>query len=99
MTGQSSVSGWLWGIDAPGQKRGAPHGEAGSIDIAALAARCFKGTDGDRLLAYLRNLCINRALGPEAGDAQLRHLEGQRQLVVHLTSLIERGRHGASSNP
>jgi len=61
-------------------------------ELTALAARCFKGKDGDRLLGHLRSMTVERALGPTAEDALLRHLEGQRQLVAHLTSLVERGR-------
>lgn len=70
---------------------GAP--STGGIDrIARLAARCFRGADGGALLAYLRALTLERALGPDTSDAALRHLEGQRQLVRHLNHLIELGR-------
>lgn len=68
-------------------------------DIAVVFARCFRGADGDRALAYLRSLTVERVLGPGASDAVLRHLEGQRALVIHLTGLVERGRHGALVPP
>jgi hypothetical protein len=67
--------------------------------IASAAARCFRGEDGDRLLAYLKALTLNRALGPAADDAALRHLEGQRHLVRHLCTLIDLGRDGPDIPP
>ncbi len=63
-------------------------------DVARAAARCFQGTEGELLFTYLQGLTLNRALGPEASDAALRHLEGQRQLMTHLSHLIDRGRKG-----
>lgn len=65
-----------------------------SVELAAIAVRCFAGADGRRLLAYLRSITVERTLGPGADAAHLRHLEGQRQLVQHLSTLIERGRTG-----
>lgn len=62
--------------------------------LALAAARCFRGADGDRVLAYLRAITLERALGPGAPDTLLRHLEGQRQLVAHITMLVTRGRDG-----
>jgi len=61
-------------------------------ELPALAARCFRGKDGERLMTHLRSMTLERALGPNASDAFLRHTEGQRQLVAHLTALVERGR-------
>jgi len=69
----------------------------GAAELALIAARCFQGGDGRRLLAYLRAITQERALGPDSTDAQLRHLEGQRQLVHHIQVLIERGRNGPTS--
>lgn len=65
-----------------------------AAELAQIAVRCFAGADGRRLLAYLRAITIERTLGPGADAAHLRHLEGQRQLVQHLSALIERGRAG-----
>lgn len=61
-------------------------------EIARAFARTFAGPDGERAMAYLRAITMERALGPQAPDATLRHLEGQRQLVVHILGLTERGR-------
>lgn len=55
-------------------------------------ARCFAGADGERALAHLARITVERALGPEASDASLRDLEGQRRLYHHILGLIERGR-------
>lgn len=65
-----------------------------SEELALIAARCFQGSDGRRLIAYLRAITLERTLGPACGEAHLRHLEGQRQLVTHIQVLIERGRNG-----
>lgn len=64
-------------------------------ELGLIAARCFQGGDGRRLIQYLRTITLERALGPDADTSHLRHLEGQRQLVQHLIVLIERGRTGA----
>ncbi len=63
-------------------------------ELGLIAARCFQGGDGRRLIQYLRTITLDRALGPDADASHLRHLEGQRQLVQHLIALIERGRTG-----
>lgn len=55
-------------------------------------ARCFAGVEGELALSHLRGLTLDRALGPNSTDAALRHLDGQRCLVLHIQSLIDRGR-------
>lgn len=65
--------------------------------LAKSAATCFAGVDGRQLLSYLRAITVERTLGPGVDDAHLRHLEGQRQLVQHLSTLIHRGRVGPLS--
>lgn len=62
--------------------------------LAKSAATCFAGPHGRQLLGYLRSITVERTLGPGVDDAHLRYLEGQRQLVQHISSLIERGRAG-----
>ena len=62
--------------------------------LALAAARCFRGGDGERVLAHLRAITLERALGPGAQDTLLRHLEGQRQLVSHIATLVARGQDG-----
>lgn len=77
-------SAWPWDA-APGT---ADADEA----LARATARALSGADGERLARYLRAITLERALGPDARVAQLRHLEGQRQLVRHVLALAERGR-------
>lgn len=82
---------WPWGAaPEPGSESpgAGPSGDA----LARAAAKVFSGADGERLAKYLRAITLERALGPDAAVAQLRHLEGQRQLVRHLLALAERGR-------
>jgi len=83
-------AGWDWFEEA------APTfpGDSENHELALAAARCFRGRDGERILAYLRAMTLDRALGPGAPDTLLRHVEGQRQLVAHITALVERGRDG-----
>lgn len=60
-------------------------------DMAACFARCFRGSDGARAIAYLRRMTLDIASGPEISDARLRHLEGQRFITSQIISLVERG--------
>ncbi len=68
-------------------------------DLEIAFARCFAGEAGARVLRHLRSLTLDRHLGPAAGDAHLRHLEGQRQLVAHILAMIERGRAPEAAPP
>ena len=85
----AAVSGWAGLAEAAHAQ--APE-EARRAEIAF--ARCFSGDDGERALAHLRAITMERALGPGASDAAIRHLDAQRCLVLHIQSLIERGRNG-----
>ena len=70
-----------------------------SPGLAPSFARCFGTEDGQRVLGHLRALTLERALGPDAPESMLRHLEGQRQLVLTVQSLIARGRAGPEPRP
>lgn len=83
-----SDPGWTW-FDPP-----APVGDDARLALARTCARLFTGADGEQVLDHLTSLTVGRCLGPDASDGALRALEGQRQLVHHLLSLITRGRHG-----
>ena len=83
----SHDSGWGWFVPSLPP----PAGESG-LDLARAAARVFASGDGEALLQHLVAMTLQRCLGPESGDAVLRHLEGQRHLVLHLQSLAARGR-------
>jgi hypothetical protein len=67
-------------------------GNAAAGEVERAFARCFAGADGARVLDHLHAITLDRALGPDADDAALRHLEGQRALILHLKTLIDRGR-------
>lgn len=86
----SDDPGWNW--FAPPSASTA--GEGQRLALARIFARLFGGADGETALAYLTQLTTERCLGPDASDAALRMLEGQRQLVLHLQSLIRHGRDG-----
>jgi len=80
--------GWAW-FGVSENDTGAEPDDRG---LSLAFARCFRGIDGERVLRHLTAMTLEQALGPGAGDAQLRHLEGQRQLVIHIRAHIERGR-------
>lgn len=63
-------------------------------ELRTAYARCFSSPDGEKVLAHLRALTLERALGPDATASMLRHIEGQRQLVSYIASQCERGRKG-----
>ncbi len=64
-------------------------------DLTAAFARCFRGIDGERVLAHLRRITIERRPPPECSDAELRHLEGQRHLAAYIAQLVARGQLGS----
>ncbi len=61
-------------------------------DIELNFARCFGTSAGAAVLKHLRHMTIERVLGPDATDAQLRGLEAQRALVHQIENMIERGK-------
>jgi hypothetical protein len=81
-----AAAGWRW-FDGAGA-------EPKDQETAAAFARCFSTPDGARVLGTLTAMTLSRALGPEASDAALRQLEGQRRLVLTVRALAERGREG-----
>lgn len=60
-------------------------------ELCRAFAQCFKGADGDRVLTHLRQTMLDRRLGPNATDAELRFVEGQRSVVAHIMSMLARG--------
>lgn len=81
--------GWSW-FEPPPPPPGAEDRRA----LARAFARAFSGADGEAVLAHLSALTVERCLGPDASDAALRTLEGQRMLVAHMLSLAAQGRDG-----
>ncbi|MGR0187991.1 Bbp19 family protein [Azospirillum aestuarii] len=81
-----------WNNGGWGWLEGAPPAESGPAgDPAPSFARCFAGPDGARVLATLKAMTLERTLGPDASDAALRDLEGQRRLVALILALTNRG--------
>ena len=54
-------------------------------------ARCFGTSSGAIVLSHLRRMTIERTLGPNATDAELRGLEAQRALVHQIENMTKRG--------
>lgn len=63
-------------------------------DLRVAYARCFSGADGEKVLAHLRALTLERAFGPDTPGRTLRHIEGQRQLVAYIIAQYRRGHAG-----
>lgn len=72
-----------------------PAKEMSGDDLAIAFARCFRGGDGERVLAHLRRITIDRRTAPEASEAELRHLEGQRHLAAYIAQLTAKGQFGS----
>ncbi len=95
------AEGWAWFAPA-GETEGFPTRSSDRVgaraeddesrELARVFARCFRGRNGARVLGHLRAVTVERRLGPEASEALLRHLEGQRHLVAYIESLVARGR-------
>ena len=85
-----AASGTANGAHAPDAART----EVNSGRIARAFARCFASVEGEFALRHLDEMTMRRALGPDASEAMLRHLEGQRQLVAYIHALVARGRAG-----
>jgi hypothetical protein len=47
-----------------------------------------------RVLEYLEVITVRAVLGPEQGDAALRHMEGMRALYALIKNSVDRGRAG-----
>jgi len=80
-------TGWAWFEPGDGEM---PTGADG--ELLTIAGRWLSGPDADRMLAHLRAITLERTLGPAAPARALRHLEGQRALVVYLDALRARAK-------
>ncbi len=61
-------------------------------DLEQNYTRTFSTASGVMVLKHLRKITIERVLGPNATDSELRGLEAQRALVHQIETLIERGK-------
>jgi hypothetical protein len=80
-------AGWGWFEGAA-----APANHPSELELYRAYARCFAGPDGDEVIAHLARSILDRRLPPNASDAELRHLEGQRFAVAGVIAMVERGR-------
>jgi hypothetical protein len=60
-------------------------------DWVKLNARLFSSADGQRWLAQVRQDKFGRSLSPAIPEAELRHLEGQRQMIRDIDALVAKG--------
>lgn len=89
---RSADPGWDWFDPSRGRDPvAADPSETDANELARAFARCFRGAEGRAVIRHLRAITLDRALGPDAPDAALRHAEGQRQLVAYMTALVRRG--------
>ena len=61
-------------------------------DIEQHYIRTFSTPSGRAVLAHLRKMTIERYLGPNASDSELRALESQRALVHQIEKLSNQGK-------
>ncbi len=85
-TEEHSPDGWDW-FEAGPVEGAMDEGD----ELARSFVRCFKGSDGAIVLHHLRQSILERRLGPDATDAELRFLEGQRSVAAHIVSMVNRG--------
>jgi hypothetical protein len=87
MPTEDASQGWAWFSHSAAA--GEPLAEEPAL--CGAFARCFAGADGQAVLEHLRRTVLERRLAPNASDAELRHLEGQRCAVAHIVAMVERG--------
>lgn len=62
-------------------------GQMSEEEIRTAFARCFITREGKIVLSFLRRQTLERCLGPDVDDRQLRDLEGQRRLVRQIEKM------------
>ena len=61
-------------------------------DLEKIFVRTFSTPSGQLVLEHLRKITVERVLGPNASDTQLRWAEAQRALVHQIEHLSEGGK-------
>ena len=64
-------------------------------DIARVYAQLFTSPAGKRVLNHLKQRYLYRPGDPAMSVASLRHAQGQRDCVLTMLRMIERGRDGS----
>ena len=67
-------------------------------ELLACVRAALGGDAGAYLLRHLERRYLGHALPTSAADAELRHLEGQRSVVLYLHHLIATARRGPSGD-
>lgn len=65
-------------------------------ETARLFAKCFTRSEGRQALEHLRHITHGRRVSPQACDAELWFVEGQRTLVAMIDQLVRTGSDPAS---
>lgn len=86
MSAEREQPGWAWFEPADAAPADA------DAELCRAFARCLSGPDGERVMRHLERVMLDRRLPPQASDAQLRHLEGQRHAVAYIATMVARGR-------
>ena len=84
-------SGWAWFDAAPQETKNVERPLGITADLLSAYVRIFRSEAGRQVMQHLRAITTDRVIGPDASDALLRHLEGQRQLVNYIANIAERG--------
>jgi hypothetical protein len=88
MPAESAPAGWAWFAAHDAAPADAGQGER---ELCRAFGHCFAGADGRMVLDHLKRAILERRLPPNASDAELRHLEGQRHAVAYILAMVERG--------
>jgi hypothetical protein len=88
MPTDDTPSGWAWFEAYDASTAGAAPDDG---ELCRAFARCFADADGRMVLDHLKRVVLDRRLPPNASDAALRHLEGQRYAVAYIVAMVERG--------
>ena len=87
MPADGAPAGWAW-FAAPDA---APAGsDPGERELLRAFGRSFGGADGEMVLDHLKRMILDRRLPPNASNAELRHLEGQRHAVAYILAMVAR---------
>jgi len=84
-------SGWAWFDVTPNETSNRERPSVITENLLKAYVRAFKNEAGDKVMRHLQAITVDRVIGPDASDALLRHVEGQRQLVKYIANLAERG--------
>ncbi|MBP9999380.1 MAG: hypothetical protein KBT14_01645 [Proteobacteria bacterium] len=63
-------------------------------DLEKQYARVFQTRDGHAVLEHMRKITIERVLGANATDNELRWMEATRAFVRQIETMITRGKQG-----